>query len=322
MKSGLFVSLFFIFQKSFFSIKISDEFAPFIKHHTYDNSEETLNNLRVEDSFVLNNTIIPLGWIQGIQYYNSDCSGTSFVTTNIAMGVCVKDGDNSSYIQYFVINQNSNPTTYEFYIDTFSDDTCTTILTHTDNGWLDPSFICHLDNGNDGISKTVYYYPGETPPPYPYNGVLTSYLDNNLFCNGTILKSVILNPNTCYLNYKYNESDVNMIFQSYQTQCDITYSLISIFYLDTECSIPTSLNNSIYFNESTCQSATQFRNKGLPEMYMVDDQNQFNYENVISTCYMGPTVFLKKSLLSHMYDFILNIFHKNHLFSLYNLYDY
>ena len=296
MISRFFLSLFFLIQTSV-ALKLSDDFLPFIIPHSSSSSSSSLSVESYNSSFVA-----PLGWIQGIVYNNPTCSGDSFVTTNIALGVCVQDGDSSSYMQYMLINPDTNPTTYEFYMNTFSDSTCSNMITHHDLGTLDPAFVCLQDNGsNDGFSKTVYYYPGETPPLYPYDGVLTNYISNNDTCTGTLLKTVILNPSTCYINYMYNSSDVNSNFQRFTTQCNEEYPVFHTIYSDAYCTVPVSVNNTLYHN-AVCQPAALFRQQnGLPEMYLLDSETQFNYETAVATCYTGPTVFVLHRFISEIY---------------------
>ena len=301
MIKSLFISLFFLFQQTSVSYKLSHDFAPFIKPRS---STVTLEEM------MINSLSAPVGWIQGIQYYNPTCAGTSFTTTNIATGVCVKDGNSSSYMQYFVILPNSNPTSYEFYLDTFIDANCTTLSTHTDFGTLDPNFVCYLDNGNDNLSKTIYYYPGKTPPPYPYNGVLTSYVNtdenSNSTCTGTVLKTVILNPDTCYIYYMYNASDPNYPVRSYKTTCDSNTAVINILFSDLECTVPFIFNGTFStIDNNICLPANIFREQHLPELYLLDSESQFNYENALASCYTGPTVFVR---LTTFFDYIFNLF--------------
>lgn len=297
MLSRILFSLFFLLRKSG-SIRLSEEFQHFIKPHFSESASASLRLESYNSSFVA-----PLGWIQGIQYESTTCEGTSFSTTNIALGVCIQDGNSSSYIQYMLISAESNPTVYNFYIDTFSDSNCTTIISNVYYGTMDPNYVCYQDNtGEKMISKTVYYYPGTVLPPYPYNGVLTNYMSNNDTCSGTLLKTVILNPTTCYTNYNYNSSDLYRNFHSFTIQCNSEHPVINTLYLDYSCSVPASVNNTSYDDEkSVCQTATFFRKYPLPELYLLEDTGQFNYESAIATCYMGPTVFVHNNIVSEIY---------------------
>lgn len=309
MKIILFASFFFSLVSS---LKLSDEFASMIQIH-----ETPIVSRNLE---VLNDTI-PLGWMQGIQYFSPTCSGNSFVTTNIALGLCIRDGDSSSYMQYVLLDPLAVPTTYIFYVTTFSDSICNNVITTTNWGSLNPSMVCLPDNGNDGISKTVYYYPGSNPPLYPYNGILTQYHSNSTgsTCSGEVLKTVILNPTTCFTNMRYNSTSSDPYnYQTYTTQCDAESPLYYTLFSDTDCTVPISINNTIYGDVPSCQNATDFRKNGLPELYLVDNPAQFNYENAMATCYLGSTVFLRNQHIPmHLEEEVENDKNNNVFYDLY-----
>lgn len=237
------------------------------------------------------------GWLQGIQYLGTECAGTSFVTTNIATGVCIRDGVNSSYIQYFYPLTGSEITLYEFSVATFSDGSCTALINDVPQGTMDPNFVCYLDTtGFESTSKTIYYYPGNTPPPYPYNGILTSYIGGTN-CSGDVIKTVILNPDTCFTNYVYNASATSFKFQSYKTLCDADHPIQTLYFSDAACTVPAW--NYTEYGAQACQPAVEYRLNNLPELYLINTTGQFDYESAAASCYMGPTVFFRT-----VYDFL------------------
>lgn len=280
------------------AVRLDADFVSMLNPFPYS-SHKHMQSFKIESNESIPFTA-PQGWMQGLQYTNTGCSGTSFVTTNIATGVCIKNGDNSSYMQYVLLLPDAVPTVYIFYIADFTDPDCIQMVSNVLLGSLDPTLVCLPDNGGL-FSKTVYYYPGNNPPLYPYNGVLTTYLEPNEVgstnctdgIGGTLVKTVISNPDTCFTNYNYNASDVQTGFQSYKTTCSAAYPIITTYYTDELCSIPA---NQTTYLDNMCQPAVLFRERGLPEMYMVSDQNQYIYETTISYCYLGPSTFLQRVL--------------------------
>lgn len=307
------VSLFLLLSSSF-SLSLSEnDFISILK------PPSIISNSRKLQFGAGETAVPPLGWIQGIQYPNLVCSGTSFATTNFALGVCMKDGEYSSYMHYIL--SDVTPNSFEFYIATFSDGNCTTLIKNLDMGSLDPNFVCYPEK-DVPFSRTFYYYPGSTPPGYPYNGVLTHYVaatetlnasSPSTTCYGTVLKSFILNPDTCHTNYAYNASDVHHNYRTYKKVCTEDHPIIDLLFSDSECTVP--MNTTNYWDSIVCQPATTFRENNLPELYLILNESQFDYENAVATCYLGPTTFVEKIKMrmqqltstSYLYKYILDL---------------
>lgn len=302
------ITCFSLFHTGIFAVRLDADFISILNPFPYSKQQEQMqqenkqkmNAFRMESNESIPFTA-PQGWMQGLQYTNTGCAGTSFLTTNIATGVCIKNGDNSSYMQYVLLLPDAVPTVYIFYIADFSDPDCIQMVSDAMLGSLDPTLVCLPDNGGT-YSKTVYYYPGTNPPLYPYNGVFTTYLLGDTNCTdgtgGTVVKTVISNPDTCFTNYNYNASDPEYSFQSYTTTCNTEFPIINTMYSDAGCTVPA---NTTWYLDNMCQWAIHYRERGFPELYMVVDPYQYFYQTVISSCYLGPPTFLQRVMALQMY---------------------
>ena len=113
--SRILVSCLFLIQSFASSYELSKDLLSIINLYPSSPSSIEIEGGRRKLQFGSdpNNTFVaPLGWMQGLSYYNNYCSGTPFITTNIATGVCVQDGLYSSYNQYVTLDSTSYPTVY------------------------------------------------------------------------------------------------------------------------------------------------------------------------------------------------------------------
>lgn len=112
----------------------------------------------------------PSGWLQVLSYPGvTDCSSVSQQTTITALGVCIADGPHSSHILFASGTDDGSSIQQE----SFSDIACTKYSSLTTISGLPISPMCTVDGPNSVLTT---YYPGETPPPFPYSGSMFRYI--------------------------------------------------------------------------------------------------------------------------------------------------